>query len=36
MDTLTFIAEMNKAWAWPLTVLIIAIALFRMLIALRR
>jgi hypothetical protein len=26
MDALTFIVEMSKAWAWPLTIFILGIA----------
>ncbi len=26
MDALTFIVEMSKAWAWPLTVFVLGIA----------
>jgi hypothetical protein len=28
MDTLTFIVEMSRAWAWPLTVAVLGIVAF--------
>ena len=28
MDKLTFIVEMSRAWAWPLTVLVLAFSAY--------
>jgi hypothetical protein len=29
MDNLTFIVEMSNAWAWPMTIFILGVVLFR-------
>ncbi len=36
MDGLTFIVEMSKAWAWPLTILLLGFGAFKWLTAARK
>jgi hypothetical protein len=36
MDNLTFVVEMSKAWAWPVTIFALGVVLFKKWISLPR